>query len=551
VNPIVRRELLGLLRTRAAVAVLVGCAAVTAALVVVHWPAGGVADLGGAAALGVLRGLGYGLLAGLLLVLPAFPAVAIVRERVRGTLALLLNSPLSPGSIYLGKLGGVLGFTAILLAMTLPGAAAGYALGGSTITGGVGLLYVVLFVAAVQVAALGLFVSASSQGIDSALRTTYAAVLAVAVLPLTFHWLLPRDSAMSTALASWVGCLSPVPALMEAIGHGKVGLLGVEYAGGSVARFALVALVTSAGLALVTIRGLARAPLDRARPAGVMTQDRSARGQVLRRLLFLVDPSRRSGGTSLLLNPVFVKELRTRRFGRAHWILRLAAGTAILSLGLSVLATTGALGWGVEVIGGALVLLQAALLLLFVPSLSAGLISAERESGAWQLLRTTPLSAGAILRGKLLSAVGPVVLLMCATLPGYVVMATIKPETTHQIGRVLTCLGLMAVFAVMVGAAASSLFRTTAVATAVSYAVLVVVCVVPLLIWLGREGPFGHTAVRAALTIDPVAAALSAAETPGFAKFDLVPANWWVMGGASVVLLVVLSLRTRRLYRPD
>jgi hypothetical protein len=409
----------------------------------------------------------------------------------------------------------------------------------------------VLSVAAVQIAAAGLFVSARAQGIDSALRTTYAVVLAIAVLPLTVYWLTPRDSAASVALASWVGCLSPVPALMEAIGHGKVGLLGVEYAGGSVLRYAVVALATSALVALVTIRSLARAPLDRARPAGVMTQDRSAKGQILRRLLFLVDPNRRSGGTPRFVNPVLVKELRTRRFGRAHWTLRLVAGTAVLSLGLGVLSVTGALGWGTDVIGGALVLLQAALLLLFVPSLSAGLISAERESGAWQLLRTTPLSAGAILRGKLLSAVGPVVLLTCATLPGYVVLATIDPESTHQIGGVLTSLGLMALFAVMAGAAASSLFRTTAVATAVSYAVLVAVCVVPLLVWLGREGPFGHTAVRAALVVDPVAAALSAARTPGFAQFDLVPANWWVMGGASLVLLVVLAFRTRRLYRPD
>jgi hypothetical protein len=267
--------------------------------------------------------------------------------------------------------------------------------------------------------------------------------------------------------------------------------------------------------------------------------------------LFLVDPSRRSGGTSRFVNPVFIKELRTRRFGRAHWILRLVAGTAILSLGLSVIGATGALGWGVEVIGGAVVLLQAALLMLFVPSLSAGLISSERESGAWQLLRATPLSAGKILRGKLLSAVGPAVLLMCATLPGYIVMATIKPETMNQMWRVLASLGFMALFAISVGAAASSLFRTTAVTTAVAYAVLAFVCVGPLLIWLGREGPFGHTAVRTALSIDPVAAALCAANAPEFSRFDLVPTNWWVMGVSSAILLLVLILRTRRLYRPD
>jgi ABC-type transport system involved in multi-copper enzyme maturation permease subunit len=551
VNPIVRRELLGLFRTRTAVVVLIGFATATAALVGVHWPAGGVADLDGTAALGVVRALGYTLLTGVLLVLPAFPAVAIVCERVRGTLALLLNSPLSPSSIYFGKLGGVLGFTAVLLSMTLPGAAAGYALGGSTVTGGVVLLYVVLGVAAVQVTTISLFVSGRAQAIDNALRTTYVVVLAISILPLLLYWLLPRDSPVASTIAAWLGCVSPVPALMEAIGHGGVSLPGGEHGSGAIWRYGCVAIGMSALLALVTIRGLARAPLDRPRPAGVMTQDRSTGGQILRRLLFLVDPSRRSGGTSRFVNPVFVKELRARRFGRAHWILRLVAATAVLSLGLSVVAATGALGWGVEVIGGALVLLQAALLVLFVPSLSAGIISAERESGTWNLLRTTPLSAGKILRGKLMSAVGPVALLLCATLPGYVVMSTIKPETAGQIWRVLSCLGLMAIFAITVGAAASSLFRTTAVSTAVAYAVLAAVCVVPLLIWLGRDGPFGYPAVRAALIINPVAAALCAAEAPGFARYDLLPANWWVIGGASLVLLLVLIIRTRRLYRPD
>ena len=99
----------------------------------------------------------------------------------------------------------------------------------------------------------------------------------------------------------------------------------------------------------------------------------------------------------------------------------------------------------IEVIGGALVLLQVALLILFAPSLAAGLVSAEREGGGWQLLRMTPLSPGAILRGKLLSVAWPLALLLCATLPGYVVMMTVKPELVPQVERVVVCLGLTAV----------------------------------------------------------------------------------------------------------
>ena len=82
-NPILRREFVGLLRTRKAVAVQVALAVAVAALVVIRWPAEGVGDLSGATALQVLRVFAYGLLTGLLLVVPAFPATTIVRESAR------------------------------------------------------------------------------------------------------------------------------------------------------------------------------------------------------------------------------------------------------------------------------------------------------------------------------------------------------------------------------------------------------------------------------------------------------------------------------------
>src|SRR5437773_8517983 len=128
-NPIIRRELLEVLRTRKAVALQLGLALACALLVLLRWPTGDVADLSGARSLQVLRMFGYGLLAGILLLVPAFPATSLVREKIRGTLALLLNTPLRPWSIYLGKLGAILGFTAVLLVMTLPAAAGCYILG--------------------------------------------------------------------------------------------------------------------------------------------------------------------------------------------------------------------------------------------------------------------------------------------------------------------------------------------------------------------------------------------------------------------------------------
>src|SRR5918911_2303010 len=154
-NPIIRRELLEVLRTRRAVALQFGLAVACALLVLVRWPTGETADLSGARSMQVMRVFGYGLLAGVLLLVPAFPATSLVREKIKGTLALLLNSPLRPWSIYLGKLGGVLGFTAVLLVMTFPAAAACFALGGTGARGGIAALYAGLGVAAVPLSTPG------------------------------------------------------------------------------------------------------------------------------------------------------------------------------------------------------------------------------------------------------------------------------------------------------------------------------------------------------------------------------------------------------------
>jgi ABC-type transport system involved in multi-copper enzyme maturation permease subunit len=550
-NPIIRRELLELLRTRQAAIAQIGLAIACTLLVLLRWPATGVSDLSGARSAQVLRVFGYGLFAGVLFVVPAFPATSLVRERIKGTLALLLNSPMTPLSIYLGKLGGVLGFTGLLLLVTLPAAAACYALGGSSTQGGVGLLYLILVVATLQITTIALWISLRSISPDSALRTTYGLILALAVLPLVPHWMTQGDTDILADITGVVRCVSPVPAVMEVLGQDSASSHGMGGTGGSIWKYVAIALAMSLLFALATVARLRARPLDRSRDSGIMTQDRSTGDRLKRRLFFLLDPQSRSGSMSLLINPVMTKEFRSRRFGRGHWMIRLIAISAILSLALSYFAAQGALGWGIEIIGGALVLLQTAILILFTPSLTAGTISSERERGTWQLLRITPLSPGKILRGKLLSVAFPLLLLLCATLPGYLFLMTIKPELSQQVQRVVISLAMTALFAVMVSAVSSAFFRATATATAVANLALVGICIGTLLAVIARDAPFGRGTVEAILTVNPVAAALHAAETPGFTDYDLLPLNWWIIGSVSLALLLVLIARTRQLCRPD
>ena len=549
-NPIIERELIGLLRTRKAMVLQVCLVVVLALLVVLRWPGEARVELSGARSQQVFCLFGYGLLTLLVLLAPAPAAASIVREKNRGTLALLFNSPMRPWSIYFGKLIGVSGFVLLLLVTSVPAAAACYAMGGVSLLGGLAGLYAILALAAVQYTTLGLLVSSYANSTDAALRITYGLVLLLAVVTMGPHLFLQGQSGLYPDLAEWLRCLSPVPAVMELLGHGDVGSQGLISASSIPSRYALSALGMAALAMVWTMARMNHTMLDRARPQGVITDERPLLERLLRRVIFLVDPQRRTPQIGPLVNPVMVKEFRTRRFGRSHWMLRLVAACAVASLALTYAATMGTLDWGVETIGGIMVLLQIALIVLLTPSLAAGLISSERESGGWDLLRMTPLRTTTILSGKLLSVTTTLVLALLATLPGYLVMTWIRPEMWGQILQVLISLASMAVFAILLSTAVGSLFRRTAPATTTAYALLVGLCAGTMLVWLARDAPFGHSTVEAVLTTNPLAASLSVIDMPGFTEYNLVPGNWWFLGYASAFCLVVLIAQTRRLTRP-
>ncbi|HUQ67992.1 MAG TPA: ABC transporter, partial [Planctomycetaceae bacterium] len=151
---------------------------------------------------------------------------------------------------------------------------------------------------------------------------------------------------------------------------------------------------------------------------------------------------------------------------------------------------------------------------------------------------------------KLLSVLLTLLMVLCATLPGYLVMIYIEPGQRFQVQRVVICLFATMVFSMLSSAAVGSLFRHTAAATVAAYGLLIAVCGVPLLIWLGRDAPFGHDFVEAALTVNPIAAALTVIRLQGFHDYDLIPANWWFLGIGSAISLIVLLWQTRRLSQP-
>jgi len=549
-NPIVRREFVGLMRSTGFHCTLAAVTFVTIALVMIRWPTDGLVDRSGDRARDVFSVFAFGLTALIILLVPVHPATSIVTEKRTGTLALLLNSCLSGPAIYAGKLISSLTAICFLLLVSTPAVTACVTMGGVSLTSHVLPFYLTLGAACLQYATFGLLVSTLTNSTDSALRTTFGGVLCLSVLALAPNYFLQGIEGVPADFCVRLQSLSPLPAIMEIVGFGTVGTQGLVVESGQVSRFVMAALLTSAIFGAITLRRLNWRILDQARSQGIITDDRSLGIRTARRLFFLVDPQRRKTGIWWFMNPVMIKEFRCRQFGRFHWLMRIVSGCAIISLALACATTMASEEWSVETIGTIVVILQVALVLLFTPGIAAGLISTERESGGWDLLRVTPLSTGAILRGKLMSVFWTLLVVLAATLPGYWVMIWIKPVLEDQIRQVIFCLVLTSLFTTLLSATISSFFARTAPATITTYSILLAIYAGTILIWLGRDAPFGFTTVNNALTINTLAAALSIIETQGFSEYSLVPANWWFTGISSGLLICLLSVQTWRLSQP-
>lgn len=577
-HPIIQYELIGLLRTRRALAVQAVLLGGLSALVLSVWPDDAIANLDGSGAAQLLGAFAYGLLVALILIAPAYPAVAIVKERQQNTLVLLLTSDMSPTSILFGKVVAAIGYILLLIAMSLPIAATCFVMGGVDLTRQLLPIYIVLTLAAVQYAMLALLVSSYARSGDSAMRLTYGLVLVLAVLTLVPYFLLHgrvaklldrgdqtgTDTVMILfhliqntfgeqrleSILEWLRAFSPIPAVMQLIGHGDVATQGLSASGGAVGRFYLLAGISIVVMVVWLAVRLRPTLLDRSRSSGKATDDRGTQVRLLRRLLFIIDPQRRSGSIGPWTNPVMIKEFRCRPMGRSHWMARMVGTCLVVSLTLALLATIASQIIEPQFLGAILAVFQMGLIALLAPALSAGLIAGEVESGGWQLLQLTPLSPRAIVVGKLTSVFSTLLLLLLATVPGYAILLLIDSGYVARVINVLICMALLAVTATLIAAACSSLFRRTAAATVAAYVLIVGACVLTLLPWLGEGGMFSTTVVERILMVNPLATALSILDLPGMGQYTLRIGNWYFMGATSVVALSVLIWRTWRLTRP-
>ena len=145
---------------------------------------------------------------------------------------------------------------------------------------------------------------------------------------------------------------------------------------------------------------------------------------------------------------------------------------------------------------------QLLLIGVLAPAFTTGAISLEREKATLDLLITTPLRPGAIVVGKLLSALGFVVLMILAAIPVSALVLMYGGASIDDLLRQQVVLFVSAIGFGVIGLFFSALTKRTQTATVVTYSAILVLMVGTFFIWrfwnagvaASADAPFGSTA---------------------------------------------------------
>jgi len=527
-------------------------------------------DAGGVKAREILSVLAIGELAMVALFAPAFTAASLTLEKERKTLESLFATALRPWEIATGKMVGSLAFLLMVVLSGAPALAAPLLLGGISLTEVLAVLGLLLLTA-VYLGAIGLFISTIMHRSYRSIIATYAVLLVVFFLFATPAWpissnLISRCGPTTQAILHVLCSFSPLEAMISLVLAGSGYAVGARGMPPFWVMFVPIALATTCVLAVACVLKLRR-PI--APPRSREKLKVIERGKfTARSVMFLVDPRKRKRMIRWWQNPVLIKEFRSRPLLQAHRLIRSALTCLIVSfllmlaVNVSVSSLVGeqgtraAAGGGTETlamipaIATAVSVLMIVMIILIGPAMSAGAISSDRETGVWELLRTTRLSSWRIASGKFQASIIPLLLMVAAILPSLAVLLYIDPTVLPNVLRVLAVVGSTIFFVSSAGMFFSSLFARTSTATAWTYGVVISLGLATLLMLLGDEA-FSAGLVRPILLVNPVAAVMEAAGSSVMQKYSLLGDHLRIMLTAGAALCVLTVVRVFQLRRPE
>ena len=442
IPPVMERELIGMLRTPRAFWLHGLFVAALGTVIVASWEGTGEFLLVTAdRARAMYSSIAAAEILLLCLLAPALSAPSLASERERRSLELLLTTPMSLGSILLGKLLSSVCFLLILAISSVPVFALCVLMGGvspQTVLG----TALIAGVLAVLGGTMGLYFSAVMGRTHSALAATYAVALPVmggivALCPLASDRSLPAAvfvAVMGGAATVWIFLAA-------------------------VARFR------------ESVEALPLPPdeEDREYQAGLTIDRRRFPDS-------LIAPRHAGRPMDETANRIAAKELRFELLGRGTGLLRLVLTAGILG---ALVALVVSLAQATALPYGSFILLY---LMLVVPSFTANAYTQERERGTFDLLRATPISGAEIRVGKLWMALRTALVmggLLGSGLPlVWVTLASAKDVSdtmavsgANAVIGTLACLAGCALLTAVLGLFFSYFSRSTARAVVLTYVV--------------------------------------------------------------------------------
>ena len=479
-NPILKRELVGSLRSRKAFVIQLVFLLVLLGTCLLLWPSQGVYSISAHRSRSMLNIFLLGQLAMVVLFSPAFSATSVTSEKERGSYDLLFASLLPPRAIALGKLFSSISFLLLLVISSLPVASLCFLLGG------VGLKemligYAILGTTAITYGLLGLAISAATNRSRTAIIITYVTILILAAGTWVPSWILAIWTRGREAIYL-LRSVSPFSALLSILQPELVARVGGTVVKGPPCwrTFLLFSAFLGPLLLIIFLVLIRRLPLPKPQKRISLTEDRRFLShRRFRWPFYLIDPLRRGAMIRDHANPVRVKEMRNKSLARARPMIRGMYILFVFSLCLAGLVISRAGVWNLTAMKTVAVSFQLGLVMLVGPSLTASTITQEKEQGNYELLRMTPLRPITIVMGKLETSTWSLFLLVLATLPMTGMAFFLEHLERGEFQRIFISLGVLLVsvlLATSAGVFASSLSRRTATATVIAYGLVAFLC---------------------------------------------------------------------------
>lgn len=221
------------------------------------------------------------------------------------------------------------------------------------------------------------------------------------------------------------------------------------------------------------------------------------------------------------LNPIIVREVRTRMRGGRPYVILTAFLVLLTLAGLGIYALMlqqvrfGAMLLSPQVgqaLFKGLAFVELMLVVLLAPAMTSGAISGEREQLTYDMLVATPLRPGQILWGKLVAALSYLFLLIFASVPVFSVVLVFGGV---ELGALLKTVALLVAATVTFGAVGlfcSTLVPRTARATTLAYTLVLLLIGVPTMlasVWGQFSTPPGQMPPPPLLYLNPFASLLA------------------------------------------